>query len=359
MRGLVTGGAGFIGSELCRLLLDRGWEVRALDNLDSRVHGPGPPSVPEGAELIRGSLLSRHARLRALEGRPDIIFHQAAMCGLGRGAKDAREYLSTNVLGTLDLLNDALEASHRVRRVVLASSMAIYGEGAYECQACARARPAHRTEADLAAGRWEPRCPECDSELVPRPTGESQPTVPSTVYARSKWFQEELALALARDRHLPLIALRYQNVYGPGLPRDTPYAAVASIFRSCLARGLAPDVFEDGRQLRDFIHVSDVAWANLLAADAPEESVAFEPFNIGTGRPRSIWDLAVALMRVLAPGERPLLSGKFRSGDARHIFASTLRARARLGFEARIPWEEGIRRFAKEPMRAPAGVVAA
>ncbi|MDE1819352.1 MAG: NAD-dependent epimerase/dehydratase family protein [Euryarchaeota archaeon] len=351
MRALVTGGAGFIGYHVADRLKQGGWEVLVLDSLDRRVHGPGPPQLPEGVEWLRGDLRSPTVRARALSRGIDVIFHEAALCGLGRGVEDVRDFLEANVLSTLDLLRDASTASHAPRRVVLASSMAIYGEGAYRCPRCQESRTGRRSSSDLSEGRWEPRCSRCSAPLRPEAVVEEHPPAPATMYARSKEMQEGLALEMARARSLPLVALRYHNVYGPNMPRDTPYAAVASIFRSALARGEAPQVLEDGLQLRDFVHVQDVAEANLLAAEAPEEKVAYEAFNIGTGRPRTILDLARLLTHELAPEREPELPGTFRHGDARHVFASVAKAQALLGFEARIGWEEGMLRFAHDPLR--------
>ena len=231
-----------------------------------------------------------------------------------------------------------------VGRLVLASSMVVYGEGGYDCTGHGRTRPGPRTEDDLAAGRFEPPCPRCGAPLTPGTVGEDAPLDPRNAYADTKLGQEHLASSWARVTGGSVIALRYHNVYGPRMPRDTPYAGVAAIFRSSLERGEAPRVFEDGGQRRDFVHVRDVARANLLAleADPPEAPRAY---NVASGEPRTIHEMATALAKVYG-GPDPVVTGEYRLGDVRHVVASPGRAAAELGYRASVWFEDGMAEFA-------------
>lgn len=339
MRALVTGGLGFIGSHVAEELARAGWDVTLLDNADPRAHRVAP-RVPEGMDLWRGDV--REAR--DLEG-VDVVFHQAGLVGLGRGATDASEYVDVNVRGTVEILHQAARA--RVRRVVLASSMAIYGEGAYRCPTCGGVRALARSPPS-----WNPSCAGCGRALVPVAVTEDHRCEPATVYATSKLAQERLAMVVGRELGVEVVALRYHNVYGARMPRDSPYSGVAAMLRSRLLAGEPPVVHEDGKQMRDFVRVEDVAKANLLAATAPSGVVAFEAFNVASGEPRPILDLAIGLCRATRPDLEPALSGSWRPGDARHVFASIDKARKLLGYEPTIGFEEGVRRFATEEARA-------
>jgi dTDP-L-rhamnose 4-epimerase len=328
-----------------------------LDNLDPRVHGDETPNFSEKVRFIRGDLLSPSSLHDALRDQVDVVFHEAAMVGFGKSGADAQAYVTANVIGTIQLMDAVSTKSNSFHpRIVLASTMAIYGEGAYSCRSCGEERGGERKDEDLELHRWDPLCFECGEKLDPCPVTESQPPRPRTVYAITKLNQELICISLGRESQIPVVALRYHNVYGPRMPRDTPYAGVASIFKSRLLAGFSPIIYEDGRQLRDFIHVDDIVQANLIAADAPEEDVAFEAFNVGTGRPHEIADFARELARCLAPGVRPEFPGLFRPGDVRHIFAKVSKIE-HLGFKPRVSFEEGVSRFAREPPRAPPKVV--
>jgi dTDP-L-rhamnose 4-epimerase len=352
MKVLVTGGAGFIGSHLVDALVRRGDTVVVVDSLDARVHGRSHPMIPTGVKFIRGDVCEEAVLREALRDKVDVVFHEAAMVGVGHGGSDAESYVANNIIGTAKLLHSITADSKQYRpRFVLASTMTIYGEGAFTCTVCRESRIARRKGDDLARSLWDPFCPVCGAKLTPQPSTESQPPSPGTVYAISKLGQELLAMSLGRESEIPVVALRYHNVYGPRMPRDTPYAGVASIFKSQLLAGLQPVVYEDGEQLRDFIHVDDIVQANILAANAAEEDVAFEAFNVGTGHPHRIIDFARELARNLAPGLEPELPGSFRLGDARHIFADVSKI-SHLGFKPRVSFEDGVSRFAREPIRA-------
>ncbi|MCP2329029.1 dTDP-L-rhamnose 4-epimerase [Hamadaea flava] len=328
MKVLVTGGAGFIGRSVVDLLTASGHDVRVFDR-----------ALPGGADLRDPAAMDR-----AVSG-VDAVVHQAAMVGLGVDLQDLPEYAGCNDLGTAVLL--AAMARHGVRRLVLASSMVVYGDGAYTCLEHGPVRAGVRHEQDLSAGLFEPTCPRCGAGVTPEVIDEDAALDPRSVYAATKLAQEHLAAAWAHASGSRCAALRYHNVYGPGMPRDTPYAGVAALFRSALAAGRAPQVFEDGGQRRDFVHVRDVAAANLAALSWVDDpaTASFRAFNIASGAPRTVGDLAIALAGVMA-GPDPVVTGQFRAGDVRHIVASPARAGTELGFTAAVPFEEGMAEFA-------------
>ena len=343
---LVTGGAGFIGSAVTTALLDAGHDVQVLDALLPEVHRAGwPDHLDPRAERVHADV--RDTPDAALDG-VEAVVHQAAMVGLGVDLQDLPLYVGHNDLGTAVLLA-AMERAG-VGRLVLASSMVVYGEGRYACGQHGVVRPGPRAEDDLRAGAFEPRCPVCAAPLQSGTVPEDAPLDPRNVYAASKVAQEHLAASWARAGGGSAVALRYHNVYGPHMPRDTPYAGVASLFRSALARGEAPLVYEDGGQRRDFVHVRDVARANLLALDAgrPGELLAF---NVASGTPHTVGDLARELAAACG-GPEPVVTGQYRLGDVRHVVASAALARQELGFAAEVSFEDGVREFATAPLRA-------
>ncbi|GAA1467575.1 NAD-dependent epimerase/dehydratase family protein [Microbacterium thalassium] len=344
-RILVTGGAGFIGSRVVHAALARGWDVRVLDALRVDVH-PQAPVLADAVEFVRADVRDREAMEDALAG-VDVVCHQAAKVGLGVDFDDAPDYSEVNVVGTAVVL--AAMRARRVGRLVLASSMVVYGEGAYHLPGASTAvRPAPRLIRDLEAGVFDPRDPATGAVLVPGSIDETGATDPRNVYALTKLAQEHLAASWVRETGGSAALLRYHNVYGAGMPRDTPYAGVAAIFRSALARGEAPRVFEDGRQRRDFIHVDDVAAANLAAAEwTAAVGATARPFNIATGRVTTVHGLASALADAMH-GPDPVVTGEYRAGDVRHITASADRAHRELGWRAEVDLGAGLAGFAAE-----------
>jgi len=358
MRILVTGGAGFIGTHVAGALARAGHEVTVLDALLPCVHPGGVPAF-SGFEFLRADVRDAEAVDGALRG-VSVVCHLAAMVGLGTGFDDAPLYAGCNDLGTAVLL--AAMARAGASRLVLASSMVVYGEGAYSCALHGlAATPPPRRAADLGAGLFEPRCDRCAEPLSPELVPEEAPLDPRNVYAATKVAQEHLASSWARVTGGHAIALRYHNVYGPGMPRDTPYAGVASFFRSALQAGRAPLVFEDGAQRRDFVHVRDVAGATAAAVDAAASTAAAGPgpgtlraYNVGSGAPRTIGELAWALAGACG-GPRPVVTGDYRLGDVRHITASSERIWRELGWRAGVPFADGVAEFAAAPAGRAAG----
>ncbi|MFH8568186.1 NAD-dependent epimerase/dehydratase family protein [Streptomyces sp. NPDC017993] len=348
MRVLVTGGAGFIGSQVVEALLARGHEPVVLDALLPSAHAEPPPPHPEVRRIV-ADVRDRAAVDEALRG-VRAVSHQAAMVGLGKDFADAPDYVGCNDLGTAVLL--AAMAAAGVSTLVLAGSMVVYGEGRYACPHHGVVRPGPRAEADLAAGRFEPHCPACGTALRPEPVREDAPTDPRNVYAATKLTQEHLAASWARATGGRAVALRYHNVYGPGMPRDTPYAGVASFFRSALARGRAPVVYEDGGQRRDFVHVRDIAAANAVAleAAADREAGTLTAYNTGSGVPHTVGEMARALAEACG-GPEPVVTGEYRLGDVRHITASSRRIADELGWRARVDFASGMQEFARDGMR--------
>ena len=344
---LVTGGAGFIGSHIVDALVEQGHAVRAVDALLPVAHAARPSYLNPDAEWLEGDLRDPAVAERAVAGI-GAVCHQASMVGLGTDIGDIADYVGHNDLATALLLR-ALAGSGFTGRLVLASSMVVYGEGSYRCARHGVVRPGPRRAEALDAGGFEPPCPVCGEPLAPGTVDEDAPLDPRSVYAATKVAQEHLCAAFSRETGVPVTALRYHNVYGPRMPRDTPYAGVASIFRSALEAGRAPRVFEDGGQRRDFVHVRDVARANLCALLAAEPVAG--AFNVASGTPHSVLEMAAALADAFEGAERPVVTGEWRGGDVRHIVASAERAAGGLGFRAREEFEAGMREFATAPLR--------
>lgn len=345
MRVLLTGAAGFIGTRIRAQLADAGHDVVAVDVMLPAAHG-------DGAELPPGV---RHLDVRdatavadALRG-VDVVCHQAAVVGAGLNAADSPSYASHNDYGTAVLLAQMFAAD--CRRLVLASSMVVYGQGRYVCSEHGDVDPVPRSRADLDGGVFDHRCPLGGEQVDWALVGEDAPLRPRSLYAASKVAQEHYALAWNESVGGAVTALRYHNVYGPGMPRDTPYSGVAAIFRSSLEKGQAPKVYEDGGQMRDFVHVDDIAAANVAAVDAG--LAGFDAFNVCSGKPVSIRDVASVLCQTRGV-VTPVVTGQYRSGDVRHIVADPARAADKLGFRAAVDPADGLREFATAPLRGPA-----
>jgi dTDP-L-rhamnose 4-epimerase len=342
---LVTGGAGFVGSHLVDALLAAGERVRVLDNLDPLAHPGGRPThLDSEAELVVGDLRDERAVERALDG-VDRVYHLGGVVGNGESMVNVRRAVDHNAGGTATLMEAAIARRDGIRRLVAASSMVVYGEGTYRCGEHGHVYPALRSPERLRRRDWEPRCPSCGGRVVPAPTPEDAPLRPTSVYGITKRDQEELVLVLGRAYGLETVALRYLNVYGPRQALGNPYTGVAAIFAARILNGRAPIVFEDGAQLRDLVHVSDVVRATRLAMDAPV--AAGHAINVATGDRIAILELAGRIAAALGSDLTPELPGEHRAGDIRHCFADVSRARERLGFEARVRLDEGLPELAR------------
>jgi len=348
MKVLVTGGAGFIGSHAVEALLEADREVVVLDNLSPAAHASKPGYLlEEQVRYLIEDVRDIDAVEAALDGVSGII-HSASMVGLGVDLADLPDYVSNNDAGTATLL-EAMRRSGFEGSLVLSSSMVVYGEGRYRCAEHGVVAPGPRRAQDLAEGSFEVACPSCGRPLAPEEVPEDAAMDPRNVYAATKLHQEHLCAAWARETGLPVYAMRYHNVYGPRMPQNTPYAGVASIFRSALEAGMAPRVFEDGGQMRDFVHARDVAAATTapLIADVPPGA-----YNVASGEPHTVGEMAAALASAIDGSIAPEVTGEYRLGDVRHVFASVRKARE-AGITASVPFAQGMREFAHAPLRHP------
>ncbi|HWY89919.1 MAG TPA: NAD-dependent epimerase/dehydratase family protein [Solirubrobacteraceae bacterium] len=340
MKTLVTGGAGFIGSHVVQELVRRGDQVVVLDSLEEQVHDGNPPTLPASVELIVGDVGDRAAADRALAG-VDRVVHLAAAVGVGQSMYEIARYTERNTMQTAIFLERLVAQRPLPARLVVASSMSIYGEGEYECPEHGRMAPPPRPEEQLLARQWELVCPQCDRQLSPVGTRETKSLIPTSIYAITKRDHEELCLVTGAAYGIPSVALRFFNVYGPGQALSNPYTGVAAIFASRLLNGRPPIIFEDGEQSRDFIHVSDIVRAIMLALES--EKAAGHAINLGTGRPSTVAQIAQALSAGLEVDIEPIRNGQYRAGDIRHCVADAQRARELLGFEAATTLEDGMR----------------
>lgn len=342
---LITGGAGFIGSHLADELLNHGYEVRALDNLSPQVHGPSatrPAYLDDRVELQVGDVRDERAVAAALEGI-DLVVHFAAAVGVGQSMYQIREYMSVNDLGTAVLLEE-LGKHERVQKLLVASSMSIYGEGRYECPDGVWCDSAERSVEQLRAGRWE--VAEGGAVLRPLPTPETKPPRLSSIYALSKYDQERMCLLYGRANSLPVVALRFFNTYGPRQALSNPYTGVLAIFAARLLNDSPPTVFEDGNQRRDFVSVHDVVRACRLALES--ERADYGVFNVGSGQSVKINEVAARIADVMGKQHiRAEVTGRYRVGDIRHCFADISQAEAVLGYRPEVTLESGMRELSR------------
>ena len=329
-RVLVTGGAGFVGSHTVDALLYQGHQVRVFDNLEDQVHhGNVPVYLSREAELVRGDVRDIAALRRALDDI-DVVFHFAAAVGVGQSMYEIARYMEVNTQGTANLLQLLLERRNPVEKLIVASSMSLYGEGQYHCRDHGAVAPGPRGSAQLHARQWQVECPHCSRLVEPVPTDETKPAQCTSIYALTKKNQEEMCLLFGRTYGLPVVALRYFNIYGTRQALSNPYTGVAAIFASRLLNQRPPLVFEDGRQLRDFVSVHDVVQANLLAMECSDgDGLAL---NIASGHAVTIRQVAEVLGAMLGESTPAEITGNFRAGDIRHCFADISLASRKLGY---------------------------
>lgn len=347
MKILVTGGAGFIGSHLVDGLVARKHDVVVLDNLDPQVHGKGVQEpvhlqshLASGAvRFLRGDVTDRAALTIAMEGVETIV-HLAAAVGVGQSMYEPYYYVHTNGCGTGLLLDLVVAARDRIRKLVVASSMSLYGEGMTRCPSCGGHRGRERTEEQLQEGRWEIACAACGRDMEPLPTPETKTPEIASVYAATKKHQEDLFVSFGRAYRIPTFALRFFNVFGARQSLGNPYTGVAAIFLSRLLNGKAPLLFEDGGQSRDFIDVRDVAQAVRLAVEYDRPGI--HVLNVGTGRRVTVAEVAEKLAKHLDRDIAPQMLGRYRAGDIRQCIADPTAARQVLGFEAAHSFESGL-----------------
>lgn len=350
MKVLITGGAGFIGSALAAALVARGDEVTVLDNLSPQIHGEDPSNsalvrrLPSEVRLVVGDVRNREHWLQVLPGQ-DLVVHLAAETGTGQSMYEIDRYVDVNVRGTslfLDLIGNKVEGCDSVRRVVVASSRSIYGEGKYQAEGMS-VYPSARSGADLEAGVFECRDPETGQFVAPLPTDEDSKIHPSSIYGVTKQVQEQLVLIGAAAIGVQGIALRYQNVYGPGQSLKNPYTGILSIFSTLLLQGKDVNIFEDGRETRDFVFIDDVVSATISAMDS---DVTGQAFNIGTGEATDVMTVATELKKAYGATGALRVSGNYRIGDIRHNFADLGRAKAAIGYSPKVSFSQGVREFA-------------
>jgi dTDP-L-rhamnose 4-epimerase len=339
---LVTGGAGFIGSHLTDALVEKGYNVKIIDNLEPQVHSKTPDYLNRNAQFIQGDIRNDDDIKKALRGT-DIIFHLAAMVGVGQSMYQIQRYTEVNTMATAKLLEIIVAGKYNIEKLLVASSMSIYGEGAYQCGSCGIVYPTLRTEDQYATKDWEMKCPKCNKNVNPIPTNEEKPLYPTSIYAINKRDHEEMCLAIGHAYKIPTVALRYFNTYGARQSLSNPYTGVAAIFLSLIMNNRTPIIFEDGLQTRDFVSVYDIVQANILAMEKPEAN--YEVFNVGTGRPVTILQIADTLNKLCGKDLKPQILGRYRSGDIRHCYADITKITSRLGFKPKVQLEEGMKQL--------------
>lgn len=342
---LITGGAGFIGSNLSLKLIEQGYQVTVLDNLSEQIHGKDSVlynSIKGKVNFIKGDVRKKEDWNKALINQ-QIIIHLAAETGTGQSMYEVQKYVDVNIGGTSILLDYLVNEKHSVEKVVIASSRAIYGEGKYSCKAHGDVYPAERKEENLLNGDYEPKCPDCQSELKLLPTDEDSKIHPSSVYGITKQNQEQMVLNVCQSINIPAVAFRYQNVYGPGQSLKNPYTGILSIFSTQIRNGNDINIFEDGLESRDFVYIADVVNATILGIQ--KEEANYEVFNVGSGTPTTVIEVATKLKELYETNINIKVSGNFRLGDIRHNFADLSKIKNKLDFRPSYDFTTGINEF--------------
>ena len=339
---LVTGGAGFIGSHLVDALIEKGYNVRILDNLTEQIHPGGkPPSyLHPKAEFIRGDVTEKKAIQKALKGM-DAVVHFACAVGVGQSMYEIAHYTKVNGYGTGLLLDTIVNGKHSIQKIVVAASMSSYGEGMYSCETCGHVQPGLRPQEQLDKSDFTNYCPTCGKPLTPVPTPETARQNSNSIYAISKKDQEEMVLVVGKAYGIPSVALRFFNVYGQRQSLSNPYNGVAAIFMSRIKNKKSPIINEDGLQTRDFVHVKDVARANIAALE--QSGGDYHSFNVGSGKPLTIKSVAQTLATLYKSDIEPDITNRTRKLDVRHCFADLTSIKEKLGWEPEISFEDGMK----------------
>ena len=340
---LVTGGLGFVGSHTVDLLVTTGYEVTVIDNLEKQVHGEKqqiPNYHNKNVNYVCEDILSKNL-LKTYLQETDAVIHLAAMVGVGQSMYQIERYVDVNTRATSKLLDLIVNTNNSIKKIIVASSMSIYGEGLYKCEKCSiNLYPTLRKKSDLNQGRWGHLCSHCNSSLSPIPTTEDKPLLPTSIYAMTKRHQEEMCLLIGKTYNIPTVALRYFNIYGSRQALSNPYTGCVAIFTSRILNNNSPYIFEDGNQTRDFIHVSDLAQANVKALE--KSNANYNVINVGTGNPIKIKELSDLLINLYHKNIKTHISNEYRNGDIRHCYADITKAKKLLDFDPKVKLEKGL-----------------
>lgn len=342
---LITGGAGFIGSNLSLKLIEKGYEVIVLDNLSPQIHGEYSPlyeSIKDKVNFIKGTVLSYDDWKKALDG-VDVVVHLAAETGTGQSMYEIEKYTDVNIKGTSIFLDILANEKHSVKKMIVASSRSIYGEGKYDCPKCGIVYPNERKDEDMKNGDFAVKCPKCGIDAKLMATDETSKIHPSSIYGITKQVQEQMFLVMGKSLNIPAVAFRYQNVYGAGQSLSNPYTGILSIFSTRIKNGNDINIFEDGKESRDFVYVDDVVEATILGIEKDEAN--YEVFNVGLGEAIDVNTVADTLVKAYDSNSKITISGNYRLGDIRDNYADLKKIKSKLGFEPKVSFEEGIRRF--------------
>jgi dTDP-L-rhamnose 4-epimerase len=346
---LITGGSGFIGSNLALKLLDKGYTVTVLDNLSPQIHGVNPEensplykSIAGKVKFIKGTVTSREDWIKAIEGQ-SIIVHYAAETGTGQSMYEIEKYVDVNIRGTSIMLDILANQKHSIKKIVVASSRSIYGEGKYESAEAGVVYPPHRTSEEMSKGDFEVKYPGCSSPLQLKPTDETSKIHPSSVYGITKQNQEQMIMTVCPTIGIAPVAFRYQNVYGPGQSLSNPYTGILSIFSTRIRNGHEINIFEDGKESRDFVFIDDVVNATILGIE--KENANGEVFNVGSGVPTDVFTVASTLIEYYGINVPVKVTGNYRLGDIRHNYADLTKIKSLLGFEPMVNFQQGVKLF--------------
>ena len=344
---LITGGAGFIGSNLALKLIEKGYKVTVLDNLSPQIHTSNSPlynSIKDKVRFIKGTVLSYDDWKNALE-EIDVVVHLAAETGTGQSMYEIEKYTDVNIKGTSIFLDILANEKHSVKKMIVASSRAIYGEGKYECSSCGIVYPNERKDEDRSKGDFTVKCPTCNAHAKLLATDENSKIHPSSIYGITKQVQEQMFMVMGKTLNIPALAFRYQNVYGAGQSLSNPYTGILSIFSTRIKNGNDINIFEDGKESRDFVYIDDVVDATILGIEKDEAN--YEVFNVGLGLAIDVNKVASTLVKEYKSNSKISISGNYRLGDIKDNYADLTKIQTKLGFKPKVSFEEGIKRFTK------------